>query len=205
MLLRIVFGQGTPGHSTAEAVAFEQRINQRYVDFLAGANWDYLGVYAVDGLVPGAFAEVLPVPAADPEEALRWDSEHEAGGLPDDVAAFYAECRSLFWQRGSVGFWLRIPDDAGPPARGEAIRLTFLASVTPDSYEVVRHERDQPGNVVSVKFEMIGRDLVMPTDELLVDDIPELPTEFNSPLILFLRPLVPAPERSGRHTGVAAV
>src|SRR5690348_4722923 len=128
MIVGFMIGQRTPGHSTAEAVAFEERINQRYVDYVAEAGWDYLGVYAVEGLVPGAFGEILVVDARDPAEAFRRDEDHEGSGLPDDVATFYAECRDLFWRRGRLAGWLFPPPDWRIPRRAEAVRLTFCGA-----------------------------------------------------------------------------
>lgn len=58
MLVAVMIGRQTPGHSTAEAPAFELGINQPYTDFISLAGWGYLGVYEVEGLVPGAFGEI---------------------------------------------------------------------------------------------------------------------------------------------------
>ena len=72
-----MIGQRTPGHTLAEARAFEERINRRYVDHIARAGWGYYGVYQVEGLVPGAFGEILSYGGDDLEEALRRDKEND--------------------------------------------------------------------------------------------------------------------------------
>ncbi len=114
-------GQRTPGVTIAQARAFEERINQRYVDHLVGAGWGYYGVYQVDGLVPGAFGEILTFEGDSEEEALRHDKENDAN-LTHDIRAFYAECRGMFWQRGSSGKLWRVME---PPPRNTSLRVTI--------------------------------------------------------------------------------
>jgi len=122
MLVGIMMGQRTPGVTIAQARAFEERINQHYVDHLVGARWQYYGVYQVDGFVPGAFGEILLAEGDDLEDALRRDKENDAD-LPEDVAAFYRECSGMFWQRGSIGKLWRVMDE--PPPRNISLRITF--------------------------------------------------------------------------------
>jgi hypothetical protein len=122
MLVGIMMGQRTPGVTIAQARAFEERINQRYVDHLVSARWGYYGVYQVDGVVPGAFGEILTAEGDDLDEALRRDQENDVD-LPEDIAAFYRECREMFWQRGSSGKIWRVM--AEPPPRDTSLRITI--------------------------------------------------------------------------------
>ncbi len=115
-------GQRTPGVTIAQAREFEERINQQYVDHLAPAGWGYYGVYQVDGSVSGAFGEILTFEGDSLDEAMRRDEENDAN-LTDDIRAFYAECRSMFWQRGSSGKIWRVV--AEPPPRNTALRISI--------------------------------------------------------------------------------
>lgn len=135
-----MIGQRTPGHPLAEARAFEERINQRYVDHIARAGWGYYGVYQVEGLVPGAFGEILSYDGDDLDEALRRDKENDRE-LPEDVAAFYRECRTLFWQRGKIGTFWRQVDEL--PARRVPVRVTFAAG----TFELEAVAADPPEDV----------------------------------------------------------
>jgi hypothetical protein len=122
MLVGIMMGQRTPGVTIAQAREFEERINQRYVDHLVGAGWGYYGVYQVDGLVPGAFGEILTAEGDDLDDALRRDKENDAD-LPDDIAAFYRECRGLFWTRGGIGTIWQVMDEI--PPRNVSVRVVI--------------------------------------------------------------------------------
>ncbi len=115
-------GQRTPGVTVDQAREFEKRIGPPYVEHLVGAQWEYYGVYQVDGLVPGAFGEILVAEGDDLDDALRRDKENDAD-LPEEVAALYRECRTLFWQRGSTGKIWRVMDE--PPPRGVSLRITI--------------------------------------------------------------------------------
>jgi len=99
---------------TADAGRDDRRgaIIQQYVDHLVPAGWGYYGVYQVDGLVPGAFGEIL-ADGDDLDDALRRDKKNDfrpAGGN----RAFYRECRGMFWTRGSTGKIWRAMDEPPP-------------------------------------------------------------------------------------------
>lgn len=193
MLVGVAIGQRTPGHSTAEAAAFEARINQRYVDFIDEAGWGYTGLYDVGGLVAGACAEILLVDAPDVATALEWDARHEEGGVPEDVGAFYAECRALFWSRGSLRFWLSLPDGAALPVPGVALAVTLLADVEAGSWVALPWSGMGDPPVGAARLEILGPDQVDLDDVPLPGNVAELPTTPPLPLRLLFRPLATAP------------
>lgn len=167
-----MIGQRTPGITLAEGRAFEERINQRYVDFIARAGWGYYGVYQVEGLVPGAFGEVLLYEGDDLEEAMRRDKENDRD-LPEDVAAFYAECRDLFWQRGRLGtIWMQMDE---PPPHGVALEVT----------------------IGDGEFELEPVDAAPPADvDVVPDDAPRVPGSVPAGTTVIFHPFVPAPAPS---------
>ncbi len=122
MLVGILMGQRTPGVTIVRARDFEEGINQRYVDHLVGARWGYYGVYQVDGLVPGAFGEILTAEGDELDDALRRDEENDVD-LPEGIAAFYRECSGMFWTRGRIGTIWRVIDEA--PPRDVSLRVAI--------------------------------------------------------------------------------
>ena len=196
MLIGIMTGQRTPGHSTAEAVAFENRIHQRYVDYIAEDGWDYLGVYVVDGLVPGAFGEVVVVDAATGGDAIARNAEHEKRDMPEDVAAFYRECSALFWTRGGAAMWLSPAEGTVLPRRGDTVRLSACAAGSPGAVTAQPWREGSTPPVEAVRMEIISGPVVAADDELLAEDVPALPVSWPHAAELVFRPLVVAPERS---------
>lgn len=170
MLVGILIGQRTPGVTRAQARAFEERINQRYVDWIARAGWGYFGVYAIDGLVPGAFGEILTYDGDDLDEALRRDAENDRE-LPEDVSAFYAECRTLFWRRGRIGILWRVLD--APPPRDVPIRVIFTA----DSFEL------EPATDARAHHDV----------DVVAQDAPRVPESVAAGTTVVFHPFVPAP------------
>jgi len=164
-----MIGQRTPGVTVAQAREFEERINQRYVDHLVPAGWGYYGVYQVEGLVSGAFGEILLSEDDDLDEALRRDKENDAD-LPEDIAAFYRECRGLFWQRGSTGkIWRQLDE---PPPRGVPLRITIGEGT----------------------FELEPVDATAPPDvDVVPEDAPRVPREVPGGTTLVFHPFVTAP------------
>ena len=196
MLLAILIGQRTPGHSTAEALAFETRIHQAYVDFIGRAGWDYLGVFDVEGLVPGAFGEILPVDAADIAEAFRRDAENEKD-LPEEIATFYRECRALFWTRGGIKLWVQPPPGMRLPVRGEAVRITFNEAVGADVMGALPWSGEGEAPVSTVRLTLLGQEpAVAASLDLLPNDVARLPAAFEPGESIVFHPFVPAPERS---------
>lgn len=169
MLLGILIGQRTPGHTLAEARAFEERINQRYVDHIAAAGWEYYGVYEVEGLVPGAFGEILAYRGDDLGEALRRDEENERD-RPEDITAFYRECSALFWQRGRIGIIWRQVDEL--PLRGVPIRVRF----GDETFELEVAGVEPP-----------------PGPDLVPHDAPRVPESVAPGTSVVFHPFVPAP------------
>lgn len=169
MIVGIVMGQRTPGVTLAAAREFEERINQRYVDHLVLARWGYYGVYQVDGLVPGAFGEILTAEGDDLEDAIRRDDENDAD-LPEDVAAFYRECRELFWQRGSSGKIWRVMDE--PPPRDVALRITIA-----DGTFRIEATNDAPETPV----------------DPVPEDAPRMPESISTGTVVTFHPFVMAP------------
>jgi hypothetical protein len=169
MLVGMMIGQRTPGVTVAEARAFEERINQAYVDHLAGAGWGYYGVYQVEGLVPGAFGEILLFEGEDLEEAMRRDQENDANLTPY-IEAFYAECAGLFWQRGKIGTLWRTMDE--PPPRDTALKVTLGDG----TFEVEPVDAGAPEDV-----------------DVVAEDDPRVPTEVPVGAELVFHPFVMAP------------
>ncbi len=193
MLLGIALGQRTPGHSTAEVVAFERRINQRYVDYMGGAGWDYLGVYDVDALVPGGFGELYLVDAPDVGEAVRRDLENDRAGVPADVADFYVECRALLWQRPSIRLWTEISSESIPQP-GETIRVTLLPALAPQAHLAWPWTGEGQTPVAAVRVERLGDlGIVAPRSQRLGPGVDSLPSEISLPVALLFKPLAPAP------------
>lgn len=200
VIVGIAIGQRTPGHSTREAVDFERRVNQRYVDHIAAAGWDYLGLYEVEGLVAGTVAEVVVVDARDTAEALQRDADNERE-LPADIAAFYAECRELFWRRGSVRVWV----DPGPnrrlPERGDALRLTVCELGTAGAVNALSWRPGGDAPLPAVRLDVLGpRDPADVSDEVLPEGSPPLPLRPPVGTVLMLVPLITAPQRSAAET-----
>ncbi len=195
MLYRFIVGQRTPGYSTRQAAEFEHRINQRYVDYVALMDWGYLGVFEVEGLVPGMIGEIYPIDAADPEEAFEKDSVLDAAGIPADVAAFYVECRALFWQRGNFEFWFRTDVSSSLLTPIDEVEVTLLGGVDDGAAPVLFSKGfgEQPAGV---KITVIGTASPTLSDEPLPPDLPSFEGRLQLPLPLRLRPLAPAPPPS---------
>lgn len=169
-----MMGQRTPGVTVAQAREFEERINQRYVDHLVPAGWGYYGVYQVDGLVPGAFGEVITFEGDEVEEALRRDKENDVD-LADDIRAFYLECRGMFWTRGSSGKIWRVMDE--PPPRGVPLRVVLGDG----TFEIER---------VDVEPE--------PAVDSVPEDAPRFPETIPAGTAVVFQPFVMAPPPSVR-------
>lgn len=184
-------GQRTPGVSTEQAIGFERRINQRYVDFNAQIGLDYLGVYTVEGLVPGAFGELLMMEAPSVAELLRRDAEL---GAPPDIDAINQECRELFWQRGSIRLWFHSPDGWRRPGRGESLRVELLDSLQPGAFAAEPWSGEGEPQVPAVRVEVLGPDLVVPENDVIADSAPRVPERPELPLTLTFRPWIPSPE-----------
>jgi hypothetical protein len=95
-------------HQTIESLkAFEERIETRYAEHLARAQWYHVGAFAVQGLPDDYFCDGVDViRAGSREESVELDAKNDAE-VPPDLQAIYDECRTFTdMSRDRIVLWM---------------------------------------------------------------------------------------------------
>src|SRR5574341_579219 len=108
-LLEMLLYQPMPDKRLEDFVAFEHRITARYAEYMREAGWHYAWLYHAHGFQAYMRADLYAIDAASPKEAVARDhARDEANGVPKDVEAIIAECRTYMnRQIERYVLWLR--------------------------------------------------------------------------------------------------